>query len=196
MGRSSALAPHRLAIAGVVALLALSVALFLRGPAFWQQWYYPLPDAYRDPISSAAKRHEVNPYLLAAIIDAESGWRPGAVSDAGAIGLMQVLPATAGELQRRGIVGSDFDPDDLGDADVNIEYGAAYFRSLVERYHEIETALAAYNAGMGNVDSWIEDGTGIREQIEFPETKHYVLRVMRARDVYERLYPDVFSGVE
>lgn len=196
MTRTSALAPHRLLIAGVVALLGLLVLLFLRGPAFWQQRYYPLPDEYRESIQRAATAHEVNPYLVAAIIDAESSWDADIVSGAGAVGLMQVLPATAQELRRRDLVDERFDPDDLADPDVNIEYGTAYFRTLVERYHEIETALAAYNAGMGNVDEWLDNEGNIRDQIEFPETRHYVLRVSRARDVYERLYPDAFAETE
>lgn len=196
MTRNSALAPHRLLIVGVVALLGLLVLLFLRGPAFWQQRYYPLPDEYHESIQRAASTHEVNPYLIAAIIDAESGWDADIVSGAGAVGLMQVLPATAQELRRRNLVDERFDADDLADPDVNIEYGTAYFRTLVERYHEIETALAAYNAGMGNVDEWLDNEGNIREQIEFPETRHYVLRVSRARDVYERLYPDAFAETE
>ncbi|MRR13814.1 lytic transglycosylase domain-containing protein, partial [bacterium] len=151
---------------------------------------------YRGPIARAAERHQVNPYLIAAVIDAESDWRPDVTSRAGAVGLMQVLPETAREMDRRGTTSSEFDPGDLASPEVNIEYGTAYFRHLVERYHEIETALAAYNAGIGNVDEWLDDGNGIREQIEFPETRHYVLRVMRARDVYERLYPDAFEGIE
>jgi soluble lytic murein transglycosylase len=79
---------------------------------------------------------------------------------------------------------------------VNIEYGTAYLRQLVERYHEVETALAAYNAGMGNADEWAETGGDIRDAIEFSETKHYVLRVVRARDVYEELYPEAFPEWE
>jgi soluble lytic murein transglycosylase len=185
-----------LLITGIVVLLALLVFLFLRGPAVWQQRYYPLPAEYRESIARAARAHEVNPYLVAAVIDAESGWNADIVSDAGAVGLMQVLPATARELERGNLVDDRFDSRNLSDPDVNIEYGTAYFRALVERYHEIETALAAYNAGMGNVDDWLDNEGNIREQIEFPETRHYVLRVSRARDVYERLYPDAFVETE
>jgi len=179
---------------GVVAVLAVVTFLYLRGPQFWQRWYYPLPDEYVSAIRASSERHEVNPYVVAAIIDAESAWRPEIVSEAGAVGLMQVLPKTAEELSREGLVEAKFDPADLADPEVNIEFGTAYVRLLVERYHEIETAIAAYNAGIGNVDTWIEPGGNIRESIEFPETRHYVLRVARARDVYERLYPDVFEA--
>lgn len=194
MTNDRVLTPVRWVILGVVGLLALVTVLFLRGPEFWQRIYYPLPQEYASAIEESARRHEVNPYLVAAIIDAESDWRPTIESEAGAIGLMQVLPATARELSREGVVSERFDPDDLSDPRVNIEFGTAYMRVLVERYHEIETAVAAYNAGIGNVDGWVEPGGDIRENIEFPETRHYVLRVSRARDVYERLYPDIFGA--
>lgn len=196
--RSSVAAPHRLILAGVVVLLAGLTFLFLRGPDFWQRIYYPLPDEYVEAIEASAARHDVNPYVVVAVIDAESDWQADVVSEAGAVGLMQVLPETAEELRAEGYVS----PDDVGDASpeeslsdpsVNIEYGTAYLRLLVERYHEIETALAAYNAGIGNVDEWVQQGDDIRETIEFPETRHYVLRAARARDVYERLYPEIFS---
>lgn len=191
--RSSVRAWHRLLILGVITLLAALTILFLRGPAAWQRLYYPLPSEYRPMIAASAKRHSVNPYLVAAIIQGESGWRPDAVSKVGAVGLMQVLPATADDL--RGRVATDFSVAavELTDPATNIEYGTAYMRLLVERYHEIEPALAAYNAGMSNVDVWMRRGDDIRETIEFPETRHYVLRVMRAKDVYERLYPDAFK---
>ena len=196
--RNSLAAPHRLALAAVVLLFATLTFLFLRGPDFWQRIYYPLPDEYIEAIEASAVRHDVNPYVVAAVIDAESDWQEDVVSEAGAVGLMQVLPETAEELRAEGYV----DEDDVGglppaeslsDPSVNIEYGTAYLRFLVERYHEIEPALAAYNAGIGNVDEWVEQGDDIRETIEFPETLHYVLRVARARDVYVRLYTETFA---
>jgi soluble lytic murein transglycosylase len=195
VARSSALAPHRLAIIGVIVLLAALAFLFLRGPSFWQRYYYPLE--HEQAIAEAAERHELNPYLIAAVIDAESDWEAGIISEAGAVGLMQVLPDTAEELERDGVVDVRVaSADDLGDPEANIEFGAAYLRVLVERYHEVETALAAYNAGMGNADEWAAEGGDIRDAIDFPETRHYVLRVVRARDVYEDLYPDAFPEWE
>lgn len=193
MTRSRVFTTLRLTIAAVVVALAVLTFLFLRGPSFWQRWYYPLPQEHIEAIQASADRHDVNPYLIAAIIDAESDWRPQIVSEAGAIGLMQVLPETAKELSREGLVDERYDPGQLADPEVNIEFGAAYLRLLVERYHEVETAVAAYNAGIGNVDDWVEPGGDIRDRIEFPETRHYVLRVSRARDVYIKLYPSAFE---
>ncbi len=201
--RSSILWPYRLAIAGVVVALAFLTFLFLRGPGGFQRLYYPLPVEYREAITDSAERHQVNPYLVAAVIDAESGWDAGSVSSAGAIGLMQMLPETAQELEQEGYVDisdvlsfeqglSSKGPGPLYDPAVNIEFGTAYLRFLIERYHEVEPALAAYNAGMGNVDQWVGRSDDIRDSIEFPETRHYVLRVARAQDKYEELYPGAF----
>ncbi|MDZ4064899.1 MAG: lytic transglycosylase domain-containing protein, partial [Coriobacteriia bacterium] len=162
MRRSSILAPYRLVIGGVVLLLAALTFLFLRGPAFVQRYYYPLEHA--EAIEASAVRHKVSPYLIAAIIDSESGWDASTRSSAGAVGLMQVMPSTAEELRANEVVAPGLAAGDLSDPDVNIEYGTAYVRYLVERYHEVETALAAYNAGIANVDVWVEGGQDIRDE--------------------------------
>lgn len=179
----------------VVLLVALAALAFLgaRGPAWFQKRYYPL--RYEREIDAAAVRHRINPYLIAAIASAESDFARDVVSPAGAVGLMQVMPETARELERRGrvdesvVVGKE-----LTDAQANIEFGTAYVRYLVDRYHEVETVLAAYNAGLRHADEWSEEGGDIREAIEFPETKAYVLKVVRARERYEKLYPNAFPS--
>jgi len=182
----------RLSVVALLAVLAGVTFLYLRGPVSWQRRYYPLD--YQEAIEASAIRHEVNPYLVASVIKAESDWDASAESAAGAVGLMQVLPSTAEELARRGLVNSqEFPLEKLGDPEVGIEYGTAYLRYLVERYHEIEVALAAYNAGLANADSWAREGGDIRDHIEFPETRHFVLKVSRGKDRYQRLYPDAFE---
>lgn len=181
----------RVAILSVIALLAAVTFLYLRGPASWQRQYYPL--GYAEQIADSSARHKVSPFLVAAVINAESGWDAGTRSSAAAVGLMQILPSTAEDLARQGRVDAEKYPlDRLSDPAVNIEYGTAYLRYLVNRYHEIETVLAAYNAGLRHADEWRAKGGDIRSAIEFPETKHYVLRVMRGKDRYTELYPDAF----
>jgi len=175
----------------VVVILAGATFLFLRGPEPWQRHYYPLSSSRQ--IAASSVRHEVSPYLVAAVINAESKWKPDTRSAAGAVGLMQILPSTAEDLARTGQVDAEkFPLESLSDPTVNIEYGTAYLRFLVNRYHEIETVLAAYNAGLRHADEWSDKGGDIRAAIEFPETKHYVLRVMRGKDRYTELYPDAF----
>lgn len=177
---------------GVLVLLGGVTLLFARGPAFWQKQYYPI--AYQSQISDSAARHRISPFLVAAVINAESSWAPGAHSSAGAVGLMQVMPETAKDLAGMHKVDAKrFPPGNLSDPAVNIEYGTAYLRYLVGRYHEVETALAAYNAGLRHADEWAKHGDNIRSAIEFPETKSYVLKVMRGKQRYELLYPDAFN---
>ncbi len=195
MRRSHPLAAYRWAIAGVVILLAVVTFLGARGPAWFQRIYYPLK--YREEILSAANRHEVNPYLIAAVIKAESDFDPNTRSTAGAVGLMQVMPKTAQDMVRKSLVATSVaQGKDLSDPTANIEYGTADLRYLVDRYHEVETVLAAYNAGLRHADEWSAEGGDIRDAIKFPETKQHVLKVVRARDRYERLYPDAFPGWE
>jgi len=184
--------PIRWLLLGVIVVLGGVTLLFVRGPSFWQRQYYPL--AYEAQIVDSAARHRISPYLVAAVINAESSWGPERVSAAGAKGLMQVMPQTARDLAAsKRVDRRKFSPDKLLDPAINIEYGTAYLRYLVDRYHEVEMALAAYNAGLTRVDEWAKKGKDIRSTIEFPETKAYVLKVMRGKDRYEALHPDAFA---
>lgn len=101
-----------------------------------------VPAAYRPAIEAAAARYDLSPAFLDAVVRAESGYAPDAVSPAGAIGLMQLMPGTARDL--------GVDPRDPRQ---NILGGAAYLRQLLDRFDgDIDRALAAYNAGPGAVE--------------------------------------------
>ncbi len=130
-----------------------------------------------------AANYRLNPALLAAVIEQESKFRADARSSTGAIGLMQLQPATAeGIALRTG--GSRFVLSDLDNPEINVRYGAWYLRHLIDKYGDERTALAAYNAGQQNVDGWLRRGQGIR----FSETRAYVSRVERLKDIYRRAY--------
>jgi soluble lytic murein transglycosylase len=130
-----------------------------------------------------AANYDIDPALLAAVIEQESKFRADAKSSAGAIGLMQLLPDTA-----KGIAihtgGSKFVLSDLYDPEINVRYGAWYLHHLMLRYGDEKTALAAYNAGQQNVDRWRAEGKGI----DFPETRAYVDKVERLKGIYRRAY--------
>lgn len=193
MALDRARAQFRIALLVLVLVLGAATFVYLKGPAALQRRYYPLER--ESAIAESSARHEVSPYLVAAVIDVESSWDEDARSSAGAVGLMQIMPSTAAELARRGDVDErEYPVERLSDPRVNIEYGASYLRYLVERYHEVETALAAYNAGIANADVWSSEGGDIREHIEFPETRHFVVRVTRAKERYMELYPDEFEA--
>ena len=130
-----------------------------------------------------ARNYRLNPALLAAVIEQESKFNADARSSTGAIGLMQLQPATAeGIAVRTG--GSKFVVSDLLDPEINVRYGAWYLRHLLDKYHDERTALAAYNAGQENVDRWLAKHEGV----QFPETRAYVDRVERLKTIYRKAY--------
>jgi soluble lytic murein transglycosylase len=156
-------------------------------PDWYQRARYPL--RYDTIVRTHARNYDLPPTLLAAVIYAESKFDADAHSDAGAVGLMQLLPETArGIAVRTG--GDKFVDSDLVDPEINVRYGSWYLRHLLDRYHDVRTALAAYHAGPGNVDEWRSKGEGIR----FPETRHYVDTVLDAQQVYADVYGDRLSS--
>ena len=148
-------------------------------------------------IEDAAARHGVDPDLVCAVIKCESGWDEDAVSHAGAVGLMQVMPATAESLNGLGIVdASSYDPAALADPTVNIEYGCAYLGYLQTHLSSLDEVIAAYNAGIGTVQGWIADGGTLPEGIEYAETRAYLERVREAYEGYQRSYPEGLTSAE
>ena len=171
---------RRLAVALSLLLLALAGAalfVFEASPPWFERLRYPL--RYGAIVRAGARAEGLDPALVAAVIYAESKFRPSAVSSAGAIGLMQLTPATAeGIALRTG--GTAFRVGDLTDPAINIRYGSWYLHDLFAKYRSVALALAAYNAGQGNVDRWLAAGDGI----PFPETRDYVARVEQLEQVY------------
>jgi soluble lytic murein transglycosylase len=130
-----------------------------------------------------ARNYDLNPALLAAVIEEESKFNADARSRAGAIGLMQLQPATAkGIAIRTG--GTKFVLSDLYDPEINVRYGAWYLHHLLQKYGNERLALAAYNAGQQNVDRWRAAG----EDVQFPETRAYIDKVERLKGIYRRAY--------
>jgi soluble lytic murein transglycosylase len=152
-----------------------------------------LPLRHEDIIRQQAAAKDLDAALIAGVIYAESRFRDGQVSAAGAQGLMQLTPATAKDVARRS-GGVAFSIEDLATPQVNIAYGSWYLRHLLDLYGGNEAlALAAYNGGQGNVDRWIDaarqDDRDLRVgDIPFPETRHYVETVLDARRSYRSQY--------
>ncbi len=180
----------------VVAVLGFAAFFALGGFGWLARLYNPL--SHQTAIAAAAKARGVDPYLVAAVIDVESGFREGVVSGAGAVGLMQVKPSTAKAVAARiGLIGR-MDTAALSVPDTNIRIGTAYLAELIARYGgDVPLALAAYNAGITNADGWgarrrISGGT-LASVIDYPETAHYIQAVADAAAVYRILYPGVFA---
>jgi soluble lytic murein transglycosylase len=168
---------------GAIAVAAIGAFTYLQRtePAWWARIWYPL--RYQAIVRGHAQHYRLNPALLAAVIEQESKFNASARSSTGAIGLMQLQPATA-----KGIAihtgGNNFVLADLDDPEINVRYGSWYLRHLLDKYHDERLALAAYNAGQANVDEWRSKG----EDIQFSETRAYVSRVERLKDIYRRAY--------
>ena len=168
-------------VAVVAAALGAFIYLQRTEPAWWARLWYPL--RYSAVVRGHAANYHLNPALLAAVIEQESKFNADARSRTGAIGLMQLQPATAeGIAIRTG--GARFVLSDLYNPEINVRYGAWYLRHLLDKYRNERTALAAYNAGQENVDRWRRAGEGVR----FPETRAYVDRVERLKSIYRRAY--------
>jgi peptidoglycan lytic transglycosylase len=182
------------------ALVGLLVAIAAAGlgtayvlvsePAWYLRIRYPL--RYEAIIREHARNYDLPPALVAAVIYTESKFDPSTRSRAGAIGLMQLLPATAvGIATRTG--GGRFTPNDLYDPEINVRYGCWYLRNLRLRYrarpNAADLALAAYNAGQANVDRWLaQTPAGRPVTIPFAETRAYLERVHDLEGVYAKAY--------
>lgn len=147
-----------------------------------------LPLRHDDIIRQQAAARDLDPALIAAVIYAESRFR-AQISDADARGLMQVTPRTARSIARRS-GGTAFVVSDLTNPDINIRYGTYHLREMLDNYDgNVVPALAAYNAGSGNVDRW--GGAELEvDDIGFPETHAYVEDVLRKRDEYAANYAE------
>ncbi|TEB06151.1 Soluble lytic murein transglycosylase precursor [Pelotomaculum schinkii] len=155
------------------------------------RFFNPLP--YHDTITFYGKVYNVDPALIAAVIKAESNFNSKAVSVRGARGLMQIMPETG--LWAASQTGeSAFDSEFLFDPETNIKLGTWYLSDLGKEFDgSTVLILAAYNGGRGNVKDWLAGKTLINpeasiSQIPFPETRHYVKKVLLYYRLYSYLY--------
>ena len=151
-----------------------------------------LPLTNVSTIRKQAAEKRLDPALIAAVIYAESKFEPRE-SSAGAEGLMQILPETAYFIAHLS-GGSAFTVSDLATPSINLAYGSYYLRYLLDHYDGDEMlAVAAYNAGLANVDRWVarakaNGGELTVAKIPFPETRAYVERVQSAQREYRSAY--------
>lgn len=190
--RGSFLRWYRVFPLTVVLIFGLVSFAFAFAPSLLFKSMYPF--RYEDEITASAASHGVDPYLVAAVIRSESSWDPEASSHQGACGLMQLMPETAQDMVAKGLVdGKRYSYENLEDPAINIEYGCAYLSYLLTYFNgATDRAIAAYNAGMGNVDGWAKQDKLLHNAITFPETQAYLVRVNMAKARYQELYPQAF----
>jgi soluble lytic murein transglycosylase len=156
-------------------------------------WWFAWPTPFADLVAAVSETQHIDPALLNAVMREESGFRPKVVSTVGARGLTQIMPATGERLATSlGLV--DFDSDDLFEPADNLLLGAHYLSGLMEQFEgRVSAVVASYNAGPEAVARWIEERPDEEddewvEAIPYDQTRKYVKRVLRSRQVYRVLY--------
>lgn len=182
-----------IALVGGLFFLAtmLGILAALQFTPVQKKYLYPYP--FQEVIEAQSKKYKIDRDLVAGVILSESRFEPEAKSHRGAMGLMQLMPETAQWISIQ-MEDEAFSTADLYVPEKNIMYGTWYLAYLKRHFHGNEVlTLAAYNAGLGNVEEWMMehgwdmDFTDI-SQIPFPETRHYVHSVLENRKKYKTLY--------
>ncbi|WP_416337038.1 lytic transglycosylase domain-containing protein [Desulfitobacterium sp.] len=173
----------------VFLIVIIGIGLLVRMPSA-QKFFYPYP--YRPTVEKYAQEYGVDPFLVIAVIRAESSFMPQSESHKGALGLMQVMPNTAGEIAKK-IGDNSFTPEKLKDPETNIQYGTWYLANLQKEFNNLTLTIAAYNGGRGHVNEWISsqqiDPNNLDvDDIPFQETRQYVERVLKFYGKYKELY--------
>ena len=153
------------------------------------------PKTYKEIVSVYSEKYNVEENLVFALIKAESNFNSEAVSHRDAIGVMQIMEETAKDVANKNSIKIENEniKQELLKIDNNINIGTKYLSTLLEKYKNKEIAVAAYNAGIGTIDGWIQkgiiksDGSDI-ENIPYKETNNYVRKIIRNYKLYEELY--------
>jgi len=177
----------------LLAVLSLAGWRLWRSDAVQMRFVYMWP--YQSEIVTYARRNQIDPFLVAAVIKNESEFKPGAVSPVGAIGMMQIMPETGEWIAKQmGLEG--YSIDSLYNPGINIRMGCWYLSELKYEFKDnLLLMMMAYNAGRGNTHGWMSangwDYTfGDIDRIPYPESRNYVASVLHDRDEYYRLYKD------
>lgn len=194
MKQRKAKATLKFAAIVVAVILFIFTTVFFAGRGILRARY---PLDYIETVDKYAEEYSVPRVLLFAVIHTESGFQPDAVSSAGAMGLTQITPDTFHWLQTK--TGETLPDEALFVPETSIRYGALFYSLLLTEFdNDWYTAVAAYHAGRGQVNSWLQnpeysaDGKALTT-IPSKDTNHYVHKVLRAVEVYYNLYAKEFS---
>lgn len=181
----------------IIIVILLLIVFWLFGPINIQNKILKIiyPIKYENFVENYSTKYEVDKNLIYAIIKAESNFNQQAVSNKEAKGLMQLMPQTAEDIAKK--LDIEVTKEEifkkLLEPEFNINLGTKYISNLLAKYSNIELALTAYNAGSGNVDTWVENGTLMAdgsniENIPYKETNNYVRKILRDYEIYKKLY--------
>jgi soluble lytic murein transglycosylase len=153
------------------------------------------PLTYWDLLRQYAAKHDLDPYLVAALVAQESTFDAAIRSPANAVGLMQIMPATGRRYAPRvGI--ARYTPAMLTNVETNVKLGTAILADVIRRYGGVHLALASYNAGEGAVNRWVNERPGLArdefiDDIPYPETQNYVKKILGTAEDYRMLYGEL-----
>ena len=190
-GENERLKNKKILVCGLIILILIVFLIVFKNKI--QRIFYP--KLHEEFVSMYSDEYGVDENLVFAVIKAESNFQEDAVSHKDALGLMQIMKETAEDVARKYNIEIDFNNSEREILNVqnNIKIGTKYLAVLLEKYKNIEVAVAAYNAGIGTVDNWIEkeiiksDGSDI-ENIPYKETNNYVRKILRNYKIYQDLY--------
>lgn len=174
-------------------LMAILIAVIPLRYGYISFYRAAYPIHYSGLVHDLSVKNGLPPALVFAVIRTESGFNPDARSSVEARGLMQITKDTFEWARFRENETEDLAFEALFDSEVNIRYGTAILRLLIEEFDSVENALCAYHAGWGNVKKWLgnpdlsADGERI-DRIPFQDTAYYVDRVLQTKRMYEKLY--------
>ncbi len=178
----------------LLVILLTAIGIYYTGQYLRDQEYLRYPLRHEELIVLNADEFSLEPWHVAAVVRCESSFREGATSEAGARGLMQIMPDTGKWISGKFDEKSIYNDDMLYQPETNLKYGCWYLRWLMERYSQDRTlATAAYHAGHGTVDKWLAnpeispDGKTLAN-IPYASTRTYVERVLTACEKYQELY--------
>lgn len=174
----------------IIVILALLVAGGYFGYKYWIATTHPMK--YSEYVETYARQNNIDKYLVYAVIKTESGYDPAAVSNVGARGLMQIMEDTFDWIKYR-LDDDDTVYSDMFKAEDNIRYGCYLLGFLYEEFGNIDATMAAYHAGRGKVNEWLQDSRyssdGVHlDKIPISDTAHYVDKINKAMDIYIELY--------
>lgn len=180
-------------VALFIFVVSLSAYFILQFEPVQRSYFYVYP--YHDTVMKYASMYRVDSNLTAAVIKNESKFRREVHSHRGAVGLMQLMPDTAKWIAGQ-LGDTEYSEQGLHEPDRNIRYGTWYLSTLQKEFYGNDVlALAAYNAGRGNVQEWIKEKDWPKDfsdidAIPFEETRDYVRQVLNDQKKYRELYPD------
>lgn len=181
----------------IIALAACAVGIYCLVKSLMPQVSkkYIYPKTYSEYVEKYSQEYDLDPLYVYTVIKVESNFNPDAKSSAGASGLMQIMPVSFEEVAAKlGEEDTVTFEEYSNDPETNIRYGCFILRQLLDEFEQdFRVASAAYNGGIGNCQTWVEDGTISYDDfdaadIPLDETRHYVTKITETYEAYKNLY--------